>query len=182
MEVISIDAKDNLIRMVKEYQNLIFSICLKLTGDYFASEDISQNTFLTAYLHYQEFDGSNEKAWICRIASNQCIDYLRKKERKNIASDHQSMELLEESQGVPDKECLDPLRIYEGKEIMKQMENACQCLPEPYDEIAYRYFIEGMNAREIAEKKQMNLKTVQTQIYRAREMIRKYVRREDLIS
>ena len=45
MEVEKIDSKENLIRLVEQYQNLIFSICLKLTGDYFTAEDLTQETF-----------------------------------------------------------------------------------------------------------------------------------------
>ena len=71
-----INEKDNLIRLIKEYQNLVFSICLKLTNDYFVAEDLTQETFLTAYQHLSEFDGKAEKAWLCRIASNKCIDYI----------------------------------------------------------------------------------------------------------
>ena len=64
-------------QMVHKYQNLVFSICVKMTGDYFAAEDLTQETFLSAYRHKEEFDGKNEKAWLCRIASNKCIDYSR---------------------------------------------------------------------------------------------------------
>ncbi|MFR6393486.1 MAG: RNA polymerase sigma factor [Roseburia sp.] len=53
-------------QMVHKYQNLVFSICVKMTGDYFAAEDLTQETFLSAYRHKEEFDGKNEKAWLCR--------------------------------------------------------------------------------------------------------------------
>ena len=49
-------------QMVHKYQNLVFSICVKMTGDYFAAEDLTQETFLSAYQHKEEFDGKNEKA------------------------------------------------------------------------------------------------------------------------
>ena len=71
------DSKEKLIQLMNRYQNLVFSVCLKLTGDYFTAEDIAQETFIAAYRHLDDFDGQNEKAWICRIASNKCIDYLR---------------------------------------------------------------------------------------------------------
>ena len=47
-------------QMVHKYQNLVFSICVKMTGDYFAAEDLTQETFLSAYRHKEEFDGKNE--------------------------------------------------------------------------------------------------------------------------
>ena len=170
-----IDAKENFIRLVDQYKNLIFSVCLKFTGDYFTSEDITQETFLAAYQHLEEFDGSNEKAWLCRIASNKCIDYLRKAERKYTFTEEE--ELLEKS----DSE-YEPLKMYLGKTVVEEVNLACEKLPIPYSEVAQKFFIQGFTAKEIADKKGMNRKTIQTQICRAREMLKKTIRREDLLS
>ena len=54
----------------------------------------------------------------------------------------------------------------------------CQSLKPPYDEIAKAYYYDEMDAAEIAMKKGMKLKTVQTQIYRARAMLRKLYGKE----
>ena len=113
-------------QMVHKYQNLVFSICVKMTGDYFAAEDLTQETFLSAYRHKEEFDGKNEKAWLCRIASNKCIDYSRQAARRMVPTE---------------------------------------------DEV-----LGSHPAR--AKLKQKNLKTVQTQIYRARAMLRKLYGKE----
>ena len=53
------DSQAQLERWMTEYQNLIYSICYRLTGDYFDSEDLAQDTFLSAYRHYKDFDGQN---------------------------------------------------------------------------------------------------------------------------
>ena len=79
-----IGSQDNFIRLINQYQNLIFSICLKLTGDYFAAEDLTQETFLSAFKYIDSFDGQSEKAWICRIASNKAIDYLKSAKRREV--------------------------------------------------------------------------------------------------
>ena len=73
-----IDSNENFIRLIDQYQNLVFSLCLKLTGDYFAAEDLTQDTFVAAYQHLGEFDGATEKAWLCRIAGAEgicCLGY-----------------------------------------------------------------------------------------------------------
>ena len=59
-------------RMVGQYQNLIFSICYRIVGDYFEAQDLTQETFLAAYRNLGSFDGTNEKAWLTRIATNKC--------------------------------------------------------------------------------------------------------------
>ena len=64
------------------YQDLIFTLCYRMTKDYFSSEDLTQDTFLSAYQNLSKFDRKQEKAWLCRIATNKCLDYLKKAERR----------------------------------------------------------------------------------------------------
>ena len=72
--------------------------------------------------------------------------------------------------------------MYLNAETLKKLSDGCANLPKPYDGIAKAYFIDGLTAREIAEKEDKNVKTIQTQIYRAREMLKKTIRKEDLLS
>lgn len=171
-----IDSKENLIRLVNQYKNLVFSVCLKLTGDYFVAEDITQETFISAYTHYQGFDGYAEKAWICRIATNKCIDYKRQAARRVTYMPQE--ELPEECTDTSD----DPLRMYLNEETLKKFSESCAKLPQPYGAIAKAHFVDGLTAREVAQKEGKNIKTIQTQIYRAREMLKKSIRKEDLLS
>ena len=169
-----IDAKDNFIRLIHQYQNLIFSICLKLTGDYFVAEDLAQETFVTAYQHWSEFDGENEKAWLCRIASNKSIDYKRAAARRMIVT---------EDAKLPQEALIDynePVQKVLNKEILEELEKCCKELSPPYHQIAVQYFLEGKSAKEIAEQSDVNLHTVQTQIYRTREKLKKLFRKEIL--
>ena len=76
--------EEQLAALIDSYQNLIFSICYKMTSDYFASEDLAQETFLSAYKHLGSFDGRYEKAWLCTIAANKCRDYLQSAGRRSI--------------------------------------------------------------------------------------------------
>lgn len=174
MEVEKIDSKENLIRLVEQYQNLIFSICLKLTGDYFAAEDLTQETFLSAYNSMSSFDGENEKAWICRIASNKAVDYLRAAKRREVPTLQEEMatETVEISN--------EPLQRILNKEVMEDMIHKCQNLKPPYDEVAMEHFIKGKSAKEIANQKNEPLKTIQTRLYRAREMLRNTISKEVL--
>lgn len=170
-----IDSKANLIRLMEQYKNLVFSICLKLTGDYFTAEDITQETFLAAYTHFDKFDGANEKAWICRIASNKCLDFLKKRENSNVKMATADME------DMAVDTISDPLKKHINNETLRMFAAQCGKLPEKYSKTAEMYFIEGLSAAEIAAKSGENLKTVQSRIYRAREMLRKTVRKEDLL-
>lgn len=172
--MVTIDRKDNLIRLMGEYQNLLFSICLKMTGDYFAAEDIVQETFLSVYRHLDQFDGANEKAWLCRIASNRCIDYLNSAEQKNIS-------MAEEELPETESEAEDPLRICTNRHLQEELERCCHLLSPPYNRVAQQYFIQGRTAAEISAGEKIPLKTAQTQIYRARDQLKKIYRKEMLL-
>jgi len=169
-----IGARENLIRLIEQYQNLVFSICLKLTGDYFAAEDLTQDTFIAAYKNWNSFDGVNEKTWICRIATNKCIDYKRAAARKDVAFDE---EMIAE---IPDRE--EPLQEVINKEVIKAFETAINNLEEPYRSVAKKHFIEGKTAKEISKESKIGLKTIQTHIYRAKNILKTSIRKEDLIT
>ena len=72
----------------------------------------------------------------------------------------------------------EPLRSILNQEVMEELRVCCHALSPPYDEIANLYFLEGKTAKEIAEQLGANVHTVQTQIYRAKEKLKKSYRKE----
>lgn len=166
-----ISSEEYLSDLIDRYQDLIFSICYKLTKDYFAAEDLTQETFLSAFKHPESFQGGNEKAWICRIATNKSIDYLRQAGRRVIPAEDVTVEAKLDNVKTPET-------VYLEKEVRGQLLNECRQLKPPYDEIATMYFYEEKKAEEIAMVKGKNIKTIQTQIYRAKAMLKKIYGRE----
>lgn len=169
---LELNREDTLSRLIDTYQNLIFSICYKVTSDYFAAEDLTQEAFLSAYNHLDTFEGTNEKAWLCRIATNKSIDYLRNAGRRAVPTEDIFFEQQKESRGSPEDICME-------KEVKERLLIYCGKLKKPYDEIARAVYYDEMKADEIAKKRGENIKTVQTQIYRARNMLRKLYGKEN---
>lgn len=170
----SIDSKEKFIRLIQRYQNLVFSICLKMTGDYFAAEDLTQETFISAYKHLGEFNGQSEKAWLCRIAGNKCIDYHRAAARRMVPTTE------EEMPDVATGENDTPLHTIINKQVLEELARCCEELPPPYKEVALQHFLEGQTAKEISEQTGVGINTVQTRIYRAREKLKISYRKEML--
>lgn len=151
------------------YQNLIFSICYKMTENYFDAEDLTQDTFLSAYRNIARFDGRNEKAWLARIATNKCLDHKRKCAAGEIPTeDEYLIDRQEEhtSDNSSESTCLQTL-------VMEELKQCCKSLKPPYDEVARRYFYEEQSVGQMAAELGRNEKTVQTQVYRARAMLKK---------
>lgn len=166
-----IDSTKFLSNLIEKYQNLVFSICYKITKDYFIAEDLTQETFLSAFKHKDSFDGKNEKAWIARIATNKSIDYINQAGRRMVPTEDTDMEQYSSKLGRPEAEALE-------SDFRQNLKKHCLSLSPPYDEIAYLYFYEEKKPNEIAEMSQKNVKTIQTQIYRARDALRKIYEKE----
>ncbi len=169
-----ISASYRLADMIDCYQKLVFSICYKISGDYFAAEDLTQETFLSAYQKMDSFDGVNEKAWICRIATNKSIDYLRSAGRRQIPTQDDFFQAQEEKSNLPEQICIE-------NEVKQKISNCCEQLKPPYDEIAREYYLKEKSVVEIAALRKQKVKTIQTQIYRARDMLRKMYGKEEAV-
>ena len=165
------DSGAQLEQLISQYQNLIFSICFRLTGDYFEAEDLAQDTFLSAYKSLSDFDGANERAWLCRIATNKCIDYLKRAGRRSIPTDSEFFSSITDSRSSPEEMVLEDA-------ARSQLFDRCSSLRQPYRDVALDYFYYELSVGEIAGKTGKNLKTVQTQIYRARAMLKSLYRKE----
>lgn len=161
--------------LIDTYQNLIFSICYKIVKDYFDAEDLAQETFLSAYKHLSTFDRQYEKAWLCRIATNKCLDFIKRADRQSIPTEEEYFLTQKDKVPSPEDNVLE-------HEVKRQLSERCNNLKSPYREIALDFFYRELTAAEIAENTGKNLKTVQTQIYRARAMLQKTYRKGAILN
>lgn len=165
------DANEYLGELIDKYGNLVFSICYKVTNHYFDAEDLTQDTFLSVYKNLSSFDGRNEQAWICKIATNKSLDYIKRASRKSLPTEDDYFTRLPDSTPSP----LDTM--LEG-DVKEELYRICCQLKPPYKEVALDFFYKEMTVKEIAESTGKNGKTLQTQIYRAKAMLKKLWRKE----
>ena len=148
------------------YQKLVYSICFKLAGNQFDAEDLTQETFLSVYKNLNTFQRDYEKAWICKIATNKGLDFLKSAGRRSEPKEEEYFAEVRDSRDGPEEEYL----LAESKEYVFTI---CQSLKSPYKEVATEHFYREKSVKEISEETGKGLKTVQTQVYRAKAMIRK---------
>ena len=158
-------------QLIDRYQDLVFSVCYRMVNNYFEAQDLAQETFLSAYLALDRFDGAHEKAWLCRIAANKCIDYLRRQRMQLVPDGEEAMLALPDEAPDPERQVLED-------EVQEELKAACETLKEPYRTAVLRYFVEEMSFGEIAEQTGQNVKTVQTRIYRAKAQLKKLLGKE----
>ncbi|OGR41238.1 MAG: hypothetical protein A2X35_07525 [Elusimicrobia bacterium GWA2_61_42] len=70
--------------LIEEHQRQVYSLALRLTGNQAAADDITQETFISAWKHLKGFRGdSSLKTWLLRIAANKVRSYWRWKKLRS---------------------------------------------------------------------------------------------------
>ena len=69
--------KEQFSQLVVRYERLVYTICFQLVRDTAAAEDLTQETFLSAYLHRDAMPEGYERQWLARIAANKARDHLQ---------------------------------------------------------------------------------------------------------
>ena len=69
--------KEQFSELVHQYERLVYTVCFQLVRDGPAAEDLTQETFLSAYLHRESIPKGYERQWLGRIAANKAKDYLQ---------------------------------------------------------------------------------------------------------
>lgn len=167
----STETENKLVQALDQYEKLIFSICYRMVGNYFDAQDLTQETFLSYYKVLPRFDGQNEKGFLTKIATNKCLDYLKQTKRREIPSETQVLENNSSTVPPPEEEVLEEL-------VNRQLKSLCRSLKPPYDQVATEYYCHNHTAKEIAQSSGKKLKTVQTQIARAKKMLQKLYKQE----
>ena len=66
--------------IVTAYQDSVYNLCFRMLGERSEAEDAAQEAFLRAYLNLTRYDPARSfKTWLLSIASNYCIDRLRRR-------------------------------------------------------------------------------------------------------
>lgn len=152
-------------KLVNQYSRLLFTVCYRFTSDYQEAENLTQETFLTAYRAIENFIGDNYKPWLVKIATNKCKDYLKSSYVKTTSAVEDEMLIT-----IQDEHCLqtEVESSFGVSRIKEEIDN----LSPPYDEVATLYFIDEKTFEEISEMLDRPVKTVQTQVYRARDKLK----------
>ena len=141
--------------LVIQYEKLVFTVCYQLVHDYHESQNLTQETFLSAYRHIDTYQGDNYKPWLIRIASNKAKDYLKSAYARRVQLDDDSVgEQMIDMRAGPDD-------AYIQKETSAAILQAIHNLKEPYQKAVSMYFLEEKSAEEIADLFDLDINYVQ---------------------
>lgn len=166
-----LDAFNNL---VLAYQGQVYNLCLRMLRSPQAAEDAAQEAFISAFRAVSRFRSGNFRAWLLRIASNACLDELRKRRaRPQTPLEPDSADERPRAELPAGDEPLDERA--ERMELTRYLEEALASLP--YDQrlaIVLRD-VQGLAYEEVAEVTGASLGTVKSRISRGRAALRDYL-------
>lgn len=154
-----------------KYKARIKSLVRRMIKDPDDVDDLTQEAFIKAYNALDTFQFAyNFSAWLYRIASNSCIDFLRKKRFKTVSLDQPVGGEDDLFIDVPTNDMTPDIKMI-SKERKKILNKAINELPENYRNIIKMRHTEEMDYKEIAEQLNIPLGTVKAHLFRARKLL-----------
>jgi RNA polymerase sigma factor (sigma-70 family) len=157
-------------QLVLSYQDRIFSLAVRILGDEDAADDITQNTFLSAYLNLPRFRNGSFRSWLFRIATNLCYDVHRRRKRHPLLS-IENKDLAEENI-LPlydfSAPSLIPESAVEKLELERTVQHALNQLEEDQRTVVVMVDIQEFDYRETAQILGIPIGTVKSRLARAR--------------
>jgi RNA polymerase sigma-70 factor, ECF subfamily len=131
--------------LYREHLRDVYSYCYYRIGNHHDAEDLTEQTFLQAYRHFErarrESDGRPLRPWLIRIAHNLAANYHRDRSRRPTAA-LDNVEPVEHPHGTE--------RVVEGRERMRAVMAGMEELSDDRREALIMRFSLGMSNREIA--------------------------------
>ncbi len=152
------------------HKRRVYSLCLRMTGNTEAAEDLTQEAFLQLYRKIATFRGDSAfSTWVHRLTVNIVLMQLRKKVLPEISLD----ETLEPSDDdVPKKEYGTQDEVLCGVVDRVNLERAIASLPPGYRIVFMLHDIGGYEHNEIAEMMGCSIGNCKSQLHKARMKLR----------
>jgi RNA polymerase sigma-70 factor (ECF subfamily) len=146
---------------------------LKMVKNQDDADDLTIEAFGKAFNRLEQYSPSFAfSTWLFKIASNNCIDFIRKKRVSVTSMDTGRMNDDGEVIFYDAKSAtLDPEETFIQEQKIKLMRNLVSKLKPRYRELIEKRYFEELSYEEIAEELDLPLGTVKAQLFRAREFL-----------
>ncbi|MDZ4751268.1 MAG: sigma-70 family RNA polymerase sigma factor [Flavobacteriales bacterium] len=159
--------------LMERYREPIYYMLLKMVNNKDDAEDLTIEAFGKAFLRLGQYTPQFAfSTWLFKIASNNCIDYIRKKKIKAISIDQGFQTDDGDTIEINVKDAvIDPAEAMEKDERIKKMREIVDKLKPRYRKLVELRYFEELAYEEIAEQLDLPLGTVKAQLFRAREFL-----------
>jgi RNA polymerase sigma factor (sigma-70 family) len=159
--------------LMGRYRDSVYYMLLKMVNNKDDAEDLTVEAFGKAFKRLSQYTPNFAfSTWLFRIATNNCIDFIRRK-RKNTFSLDRPIEDEEGGEMVVDikSETLDPEEHIMKKQKVMMLHDLVDKLKPRYRTLIEMRYFQELSYEEIAAELDLPLGTVKAQLFRAREFL-----------
>lgn len=156
--------------IVVKYQDLVFSLCLRMLHEYEEALDLSQDIFIKVFQNLPKYKTSGLfYSWLYRLALNQIRDYLRSSRFKKRQKEQDIVPFLNNNAVAykyrqPDEELV-------NNEIREKIEREVAALPEKQREVFILHYFHNLSIKEIKDINGQSLSNIKVLLFRARKVL-----------
>ncbi len=155
------------------HKRRVYSLCLRMTANTAAAEDLTQEAFLQLFRKIGTFRGESAfSTWLHRMAVNVVLMQLRKKGLPVVPLE----DTIETEEEAPRKELGAPDPSLAGSIDRLQLQRAVEDLPPGYRSIFVLHDVEGYEHNEIAEIVGCSVGNSKSQLHKARLKLRELLK------
>jgi RNA polymerase sigma-70 factor (ECF subfamily) len=159
--------------LLQRYRDSIYFLLLKMVNNKDDAEDLTIEAFGKAFKNIHQYTPDYAfSTWLFKIASNNCIDFIRKKKKKLFSIDKRQ----ENEDGIDTSihlksDMLDPEEKFVKKQKIKMLHELVSKLKPRYRILVELRYFKELSYEEIAQQLDIPLGTVKAQLFRAREFL-----------
>lgn len=160
-------------QLMERYRESIYFMMMKMVRNSDDADDLTIEAFGKAFSRLDQYSPSFAfSTWLFKIASNNCIDFIRKKRIKLTSMDSGYVNEDGDAVGIDAKDAeRDPEATIIHSQKVKHMRHLVSKLKPRYRELIEKRYFEELSYEEIADELNLPLGTVKAQLFRARDFL-----------
>ncbi|MEM0998915.1 MAG: sigma-70 family RNA polymerase sigma factor [Bacteroidota bacterium] len=160
-------------KLLSKYRKSVYYMLLKMVNNSDDAEDLTQEAFAKAFNSLHKFDSKYAfSTWLFRIATNNCIDFIRKKRIQTVSIDNPYENDDGDSMTFDIRDPnLNPNEVMLKKQRKEYLKMAVSNLPAKYKRLVELRYFQELSYEEVAKELELPLGTVKAQLFRARELL-----------
>lgn len=165
-------------RLMQRYKRPVYHMILKMVRNVDDAEDLTIESFAKAFRSLHKFKKDfTFSTWLFRIATNNTIDYIRKRRLNTLSIDNTFTDSDGDSVSIDvEDENLNPQEVTIKAQKEELMQVFVDKLPPKYQNLVRLRYFHELSYEEIAKELEAPLGTVKAQLHRARELMYEMVK------
>ncbi len=164
--------------LMDRYRKPVYHMVLKMVRNQSDAEDLTIEAFAKAFKNLQKFNPNYTfSTWLFRIATNHCIDFIRKKKLDTLSINSAYSDDNGDDVGIEITDNnLNPQETAIKKQKIEIMQMIVTKLPPKYQVLVRLRYFDELSYDEIAKELDAPLGTIKAQLHRARELLHELVK------